>query len=187
MPGRAGCPLHWESCQICLHNQDSLCVAVGSRHHGPCGIPQVYSRGNFRSIPSHPLGSRFLQTLASVDDDLHLYVDVLLYRLLSLYSANVLFLALSVQQGQNISKFSSQELRHFIIACISLGFYLGTSVFSFYPYREFKAIEYADNPAFADFINMKEEKKVSEEELRYNSHIDSSVPEPKDKRKKGTF
>lgn len=49
----------------------------------------------------------------------------------------------SVQHKENIAKLSGNKMFHFVTACISLGFYLASAIFSFYPYREFKAIYFS--------------------------------------------
>lgn len=41
----------------------------------------------------------------------------------------------------------------FADACISCGFYLFISIFTFFPYKEFKVIQFTSNPNFKKYLN----------------------------------
>lgn len=37
-------------------------------------------------------------------------------------------------------------------ACVSFVFYLINAIFCFFPYREFKSVEYLENPVFSEMM-----------------------------------
>lgn len=57
-----------------------------------------------------------------------------------------------MQRGTKIDKVKTMDQYTFSIACVTSAFYLFVSIFSFFPYREFKTIEYSANPGFREFM-----------------------------------
>jgi hypothetical protein len=79
------------------------------------------------------------------------------------------------------------------VACLSFIFYLLNSFFSFFPYREFKAIELMENPMFSEIMvnsdgeRNPENRNVSNETpIQYNLDYGNNAPQG-DSKPKGTF
>ena len=94
-----------------------------------------------------------LQTFTFNCVDLHFWVAVLRDRVSGLYSYHVLIYDYCrIQQGKTLNDLKDVWSQYYLaVACISFVFYLFNAIFCFYPYREFKTIEYSDHPYFSDF------------------------------------
>ncbi len=58
-----------------------------------------------------------------------------------------------IQNGVNFKFYSGYDMLQYIIYVISFVYYLFCSIILFFPYREFKAITFNQNPALAAYFN----------------------------------
>jgi hypothetical protein len=82
------------------------------------------------------------------------YQAIMIYIFFSIFFA-VLFLAfflLPIQQGTNLSTFSGMDKFAYAVSIISFIYYIFCTIFCFYPYKEFKAIAYNENPGLKNYF-----------------------------------
>lgn len=60
----------------------------------------------------------------------------------------------------------------FSIAVVTSAFYLFVSIYCFFPYREFKTIEYSSNPGFQEFMGSQPQIEGRSDENQYNPEPD---------------
>lgn len=89
------------------------------------------------------------------------YHCILIYTFLSIffsviflvYIYHVLPLLYRLQRGPAPDALDTHWSKYYLaVACISFVYYLFNSIFYFYPYREFKSIEYLENPVFSEMM-----------------------------------
>lgn len=96
---------------------------------------------------------------------------------------------LRVQRGTDIRHVSHASQFTFSVACITTAFYLFVGIFAFFPYKEFKTIEFTNNPGYAEFMRTSESKTQEQPSDPYNpDYINSDEDnEGNAKKEQGTF
>lgn len=67
-----------------------------------------------------------------------------------------------VQNGVDFKSYSSYDMFQYIIYVLSFVYYLFCSIILFFPYREFKAISFSQNPALAAYFNSQQNNEELE-------------------------
>lgn len=82
------------------------------------------------------------------------YQVIMIYIFISIFFAidfMVVFLT-PIQNGDNIGTYSGMDKFIYADSIFSFIYYAFCAVFCFYPYREFKAIDYSNNPALRNYF-----------------------------------
>ena len=73
-----------------------------------------------------------------------------------------------LQNGDNIGAYSGMDKFAYIDSIFSFIYYSFCMVFCFYPYREFKGIEYGNNPALRNYFENQEREEAAHEPTTNN-------------------